>query len=96
MSAEGVGREDLTEARRHGERAWEKWTEFTEFFGEGGRWLADREYGRGIVSHAPFFSRPPARRAYGSESSGVSVEARRSGNGAAWWRRGSVLGQAGG
>ncbi len=68
MSAEGVGREDLTEARRHGERAWEKWTEFTEFFGEGGRWLADREYGRGIVSHAPFFSRlrvvePTGRRA---------------------------------
>jgi hypothetical protein len=49
MSAEGVGREDLTEARRHGERAWEKWTEFTEFFGEGAAG-AQRAYGRGNLS----------------------------------------------
>ena len=53
---------------------------------------------------AQFFSRPPARRAYGSESSGVRGEhdrlgragGRRDGSDTAWWRSGAALGQAGG
>jgi hypothetical protein len=41
MSAEGGLAERISRRRGDTERgAWDKWTEFTEFFGQGGRWRA--------------------------------------------------------
>jgi len=54
--------------------AWQNHGQQNHFLGGMARCRAGRVYGRGIVSHVLFFSRPPARRAYGSERSGVPRE----------------------